>query len=106
MYDERVGDAQRTAALDLLTQAVEEGFLDLPEYEQRMVIVTSARVSSELVSQLGDLPARFRWDPRRALPLPRPGPAMPMSRATRQMLSTMALVLGSLSIPAAICYGF
>jgi hypothetical protein len=68
MY-ERVGNTQRTHVINLLNKAVEEGYLDLYEYERRMITASSAATQGELVAQLWDLPAEFRWDPSRP---PRP----------------------------------
>jgi hypothetical protein len=102
--DERVGTVHRTVVLDLLSQAVAEGYLDLNEYEQRMTVVTSAKTASVLMGQLSDLPPQFRWDPRRqqvAVRPPRPGPRTDNTQA----MSGAALILGIVSIPMAMCFG-
>jgi DUF1707 SHOCT-like domain len=96
--DERIGNAQRTRVLELLGKATEEGYLSLDEYDQRAVAVTTARMRSELLAVVWDLPAQFRWDPRTTPPrlAPAKGP-------DRQAFATAALALGLASIPLAPC---
>ncbi|MEV0569545.1 DUF1707 and DUF4190 domain-containing protein [Dactylosporangium sp. NPDC050588] len=108
--NERVGNAQRTHVLDLLSNALQEGYLDLPEFEQRMSIVTAAKTADELMSQLADLPLQFRWDPRalssptvRVLPLPS-APSTAPGRDTRTT-AIASLVLAIASIPLSVCFG-
>src|SRR5687767_12719619 len=108
--NERVGNAQRTHVLDLLSNALQEGYLDLPEFEQRMSIVTAAKSADELMSQLADLPLQFRWDPRtlpsppvRVLPLP-PAPTKAPGPDTRTT-AIASLVLAIASIPLSVCFG-
>ncbi|WP_225947005.1 DUF1707 and DUF4190 domain-containing protein [Plantactinospora soyae] len=76
--DERVGTAQRNTVLELLSRALEEGYLDLSEYEERMTSVHTARTVGDLVRPLVDLPSQFRWDPR-----PYPAPAAPAPAPVR-----------------------
>jgi hypothetical protein len=59
----RVGREHREAVVELLTQALEAGYLDLSEFDVRMQAVTSAKVVGELVSQVKDLPPQFHWFP-------------------------------------------
>jgi hypothetical protein len=73
--DERVGTAQRNTVLELLSRALEEGYLDLSEYEERMTSVHTARTVGDLVRPLVDLPSQFRWDPRGPLTPGAPAPA-------------------------------
>jgi hypothetical protein len=101
--NERVGTAQRTHVLDLLSTALQEGYLDLPEFEQRMTIVTSAKTADELRGQLADLPPQFQWVPR-ALPLPPATRTAPGHDA--HTTTVAALVLAIASIPLAVCFGF
>jgi hypothetical protein len=54
MADERVGTAQRTEVLELLNRALEEGYLSLDEYEQRMRATSNAETMSQLHTQLRD----------------------------------------------------
>lgn len=93
--DERVGDAQRNHVVELLNQALGEGYLDLPEYERRLVEATAAATSGQLVAQLTDLPRRFHWDPR-----------APVVRSpTTDRRTSVALILAVASLPFAACYG-
>ncbi|MFC6023320.1 DUF1707 and DUF4190 domain-containing protein [Plantactinospora solaniradicis] len=73
--DERVGTAQRNTVLELLSQALEQGYLDLSEYEERMTSVHTARTVGDLVRPLVDLPSQFRWDPRGHFAPGAPAPA-------------------------------
>jgi hypothetical protein len=100
--NERVGTAQRTHVLDLLSNALQEGYLDLPEFEQRMTIVTSAKTADVLMAQLADLPPQFHWVPR-ALPLPPATRTAPGHDA--HTTTVAALVLAIASIPLAVCFG-
>jgi truncated hemoglobin YjbI len=52
----RIGDAQRTEVLNLLGQALEEVYLDLGEYDQRITAATAAETADQLVDQVADLP--------------------------------------------------
>jgi hypothetical protein len=96
MY-ERVGNAQRTHVIDLLNKAVVEGYLDLHEYEQRMITASSAATQGELVAQLWDLPAEYRWDPAQATRHP--------ARQHADTLALLSLILGSTSLPLSLCFG-
>ncbi|WP_433577382.1 DUF1707 SHOCT-like domain-containing protein [Nocardia brasiliensis] len=53
----RVGDADRETAARLLHLAVEEGRLDLPELDRRLVLVYSAQTSTDLAAVTSDLPS-------------------------------------------------
>ncbi|GAY14746.1 hypothetical protein MSZK_14720 [Mycobacterium sp. shizuoka-1] len=63
----RIGDHDRTAAADLLSQALAQGYLDLDEYEARVQAVFGARSAEHLNLALADLPHDRiqRADPRR-----------------------------------------
>jgi len=95
MADVRVGNAQRTEVLDLLSRALDQGRLPLVEYDRRVVAVGSATYAGELAAQLGGLPPGFDWSPH-ALPPPVTPPAVPRS-------GTAALVLGIVSLPLSVC---
>lgn len=104
MEDERVGNQQRTQVLDLLSSALEQGYLTLQEYEERMAVATDAKMVSDLQRQTADLPSQFRWDPR-AKPQ-QTGAARPNRPATDDNVRTFAitsLVLGIVSIPLSLC---
>jgi hypothetical protein len=101
IVDERIGTAHRLTVLDLLSKALEHGFLDLAEYEQRMTIVNSAKTASVLMEQVSDLPPQFRWDPRQsAIP-----PVVQATGSNESIAPMTALVLGIISIPASVCLG-
>ncbi|MEV8518007.1 DUF1707 domain-containing protein [Dactylosporangium sp. NPDC051484] len=108
--NERVGNAQRTHVLDLLSKAVQEGYIDLSEFDQRMNIVTSAKTAHELLGQLTDLPARFHWDPRTS-PLPSAPMTAPVTALTTaphnnaRTTTIASLTLAIASIPLALCFG-
>ncbi|GAA2509022.1 DUF1707 SHOCT-like domain-containing protein [Winogradskya humida] len=93
MRDERIGTVHRTQVIDLLNQALAEGTLPEPEYDNRVVAVSSATYASDLLGQVQDLPPRLQWDPRNAAP-----PTPPDKNAGRS-----ALVLGILAIPFSFC---
>ena len=93
MKDERIGTVHRTQVIDLLSQALDEGLLTTPQYDARVVAVSTATYASDLLSQVQDLPPRLQWDPRIAAP-----PTAPNRNAGRT-----ALILGLFSIPMAFC---
>jgi hypothetical protein len=101
IHQERVGNAQRAVVLDLLSRALEEGYLDLAEYEVRMAGVTEAKSVPTLFGLVADLPPQFRWDPHQPLPKSR----QERERETADSASLVALILGAVSIPAAVCIG-
>lgn len=53
----RISDADRDRAIQRLNDAVTEGRLTMPEFEQRMDGVLAARTASEVAPHLADLPA-------------------------------------------------
>lgn len=72
----RVGDAERTAALDALGEHMASGRIDLDEYGTRSAQVTQARTVADLRALFRDLPA-----PHPSLPGSAPLPAVPQSSA-------------------------
>ncbi|WP_434740295.1 DUF1707 domain-containing protein [Micromonospora sp. SH-82] len=102
---ERVGTAQRTQVLDLLSQALEQGYLDLGEYESRMSAVHGARFVGDLTSQVADLPRQLRWYP---YPVPvapiAPRPATGSDQRAYPW-AVVSVVLGGLSLFCALCWG-
>jgi len=106
--NERVGTAQRQTVLEQLMRALEQGYIDLPEYERRMIVVQSAKFAGDLTQQTADLPRQFQWHPGQAVAHltqqpPQQHPQLP-PRDPRPM-SIVSLVLGIISLPTAICYG-
>jgi hypothetical protein len=101
MEDERVGNEQRTQVLELLTAALEQGYITLDEYEQRMAPVNTAKTASVLSGQVADLPPQFRWDPRTAA---RQQPAVSRIRDDNvRTFAVTSLALGAASIPLSLC---
>ncbi|GAB3148000.1 hypothetical protein GCM10027290_32070 [Micromonospora sonneratiae] len=101
---ERVGTAQRTAVLDLLSRALEQGYIELGEYEVRMAAIQSARTVGDLTGQTADLPHQFRWQPQHQ-PAPVPPPASQLVTGKRNPMSQVALTLSAVSIALSICLG-
>jgi hypothetical protein len=63
----RVGDHDRTATADVLSQALAQGYIDLAEYETRVQAAYAAQTAEELRRVVADLPVAQlrRTDPRR-----------------------------------------
>jgi hypothetical protein len=98
---QRVGHAQRTAVLELLNRALEEGYLELHEYEIRLPLITQAKTVRALYAQVADLPPQFRWNPHQ---LPPAGP----EERRRERASTEALVsliISAIAVPSTLCLG-
>lgn len=122
---QRVGNAERGAVLDLLARALGEGYLELGEYDNRITAVHDARTVGDLMGQVADLPPAFRWPPQPppmmvapvpgpvagpvAVPCPGPGGAFapqpaPVNGAVHGMAIASA-VLGAISLVSAFCSG-
>ncbi|GGM24471.1 DUF1707 SHOCT-like domain-containing protein [Micromonospora yangpuensis] len=102
---ERVGTAQRNQVLDLLSQALEQGYLDLAEYESRISAVHGALFVGDLTSQVADLPRQLRW-----YPYPVPVAPVALRPATDSDLrarpwAIVSVVLGGASLFFALCWG-
>ena len=95
MPDVRVGNAQRTEVIDLLSRALDEGGLPLDEYDRRVAAVGVATYAAELTAQLDGLPAGYDWSPHAFPPPVVPRPATSSGRT--------ALVLGIVSLPLSMC---
>ena len=52
----RISDADRERAAERLREALAEGRLEMPEYEERLGLVLRARTAAELLPHLADLP--------------------------------------------------
>jgi hypothetical protein len=103
--NERIGTAQRNQVIDLLGKALEGGYLELAEYEQRMTAATAARRADDLIAQTADLPGEFQWVPRQRLAsAARPVDDAATDRNTRTT-GVASLVLAIISFPLGICYG-
>ena len=63
----RVGDHDRAATADVLSQALAQGYVDLAEYETRIQAAFGAQTAEELRRIVADLPVAHlrRTDPRR-----------------------------------------
>ena len=88
MSEVRVGNAQRTQVLGLLTRALDARALAVEEYDRRVAAVGAATYAGELAAQLRDLPGEYAWQP-----------APPAPRA----YGRTALILGILSVPLSMC---
>lgn len=55
--DMRASDAERERVAEVLRDAVAEGRLDMPEFEQRLDAAYAARTHGELAPLVRDLPA-------------------------------------------------
>ena len=78
--DMRAGDNDRKAVADQLKTALDEGRLDLDEYDERLQRVYAAKTFGDLDGLLQDLPgtvpvAHSQIQPAAAPPLPEPAPA-------------------------------
>lgn len=98
---ERVGNAQRTVVLELLSRAVGEGYLDLDEYEARVVKVTAGKTVAALYAVAADLPPHLRWDPMQGVPRRRED----RERESAAAAAVTALALGAVSVPVSLCVG-
>jgi hypothetical protein len=99
--DERVGTAQRTTVIELLSRAVGEGYLDLDEYEARVARVTEGKTVATLYTVVADLPPQFRWDPVQPMPKSR----QEKERESAQSMAVASLALGAAAIPISMCFG-
>jgi hypothetical protein len=88
----RVDSAQRTEALGVLTRALDEGRLTLPEYDTRVAAVGSATYVSELLDQTRE----YGWEPH-PFPPPVTAPRNPSA------YGRISLILGLVSVPASFC---
>ena len=63
----RVGDHDRSATADILSQALAQGYFDLAEYDTRVQAAFGAQTAEELRRIVADLPVAHlrRTDPRR-----------------------------------------
>jgi uncharacterized protein DUF1707 len=99
MSDLRVGNAERTEVIGLLTRALDGGHLTLAEYDGRIATVSTASHVSELATPLRGLPPEFGWLP------PSPGPpAAPPPAGTRSNYGRISLILGIVSLPLSVCF--
>lgn len=100
--NERVGTVQKTQALELLSDALGQGYLDMAEFDQRARLVASARTTGELVGQFADLPSQFRWDPRKySVSVV----SAKVKSSTVNVTSILSLAFGVGSILFAPCFG-
>jgi Domain of unknown function (DUF1707) len=76
----RAGDADRRRVADQLRTALEEGRLDLHEYDERLQLAYAAKTYGDLDALLTDLPAAA------APPVPAGPAAVPARGATREWL--------------------
>lgn len=108
--DMRASDADRQGVADQLRKALDEGRLDLHEYDERLQRAYAAKTYAELGSLLTDLPGTVGPDRARLAAAP-PPPAAPVSGApsaasaadTRRWLAaTWGVYLNVVTITTAI----
>jgi hypothetical protein len=97
MSDLRVGNAERTEVIALLTRALDDGHLTLAEYDGRIATVSAASHVWELATPLNGLPPEFGWLPAAAQPPAAPG------RNTANY-GRISLILGLVSLPLSVCF--
>jgi len=83
--DMRAGDSDRKAVADQLKTALDEGRLDLGEYDERLQRTYAAKTYSDLDGLLTDLPGtvpvqQSQLQPAAASPLAQPGPGLSAGR--------------------------
>ncbi|MGK8525221.1 DUF1707 domain-containing protein [Nocardia asteroides] len=66
----RASDADREKIIDRLRHAMNEGRLTLPEFDERLQQVYTAKTYGELAPLLSDLPAQRESQPARARNIP------------------------------------
>lgn len=77
----RAGDGDRQAVADALKQALDEGRLDLAEYDERLRQAYAAKTYGDLDGLLGDLPGTSVAAKPAAAPQPQPATAPAQRRA-------------------------
>jgi hypothetical protein len=90
----RISDAERRACDEQLKAAVGAGLLTLPEYEERVGGVWSARTAGDLAVLVQDLPSP---SPAQAAPARRPS----LRRRHRRLLLVVAAVIGIAAVNSA-----
>ncbi|SDE45455.1 DUF1707 SHOCT-like domain-containing protein [Glycomyces harbinensis] len=55
--DTRIGNPERTALTDILRSSVDQGYIDLDEYEKRVDVLLAAKTVGDAEVVLSDLPA-------------------------------------------------
>jgi len=88
----RAADADRNQVVDLLREALDEGRLTLPEYDERVATAYRSMTYAELNALLADLP---RTRPEGALVIPAPKSVAKVSPAapSRRRMPTALMVL-------------
>lgn len=79
----RVGDAERTSAIDALGEHLAAGRIDLDEYGTRTSEATTARTVGDLRALFADLPPPYPTFEYGSLPARRPG-SSPVRRASSE----------------------
>ena len=98
MSDLRVGNAERTEVIALLTRALDGGHLTLAEYDGRIATVSTASHVSELATPLHGLPPEFGWLP------PAPAGPSPVPSHDTKNYGRISLILGLVSLPLSLCF--
>ncbi len=75
---QRIGDAERDHAVDLLREHLAQGRLDSAEFDERLTVALSAKTSGDLDPLFNDLPG------------PRPGQGLATTSETTPLYATQA----------------
>jgi hypothetical protein len=79
----RAADSDRQAVADKLKQALDEGRLDLAEYDERLQQAYAAKTYGDLEDLLDDIPGTAPAPTRATDPAPRTATPLPVARSER-----------------------
>lgn len=109
--DRRIGDVERTAALDALGKHLAAGRLDVTEFSDRSGRVATARTGRELSALFDDLPQPHPPVPTGTPPLPprdltplHPAPVRRASAPPARSESRDSVVVGVVSVGALVIF--
>ncbi|MEU7482148.1 DUF1707 domain-containing protein [Lentzea sp. NPDC042327] len=87
--DIRIGDTERSQALQVLGEHMSAGRIDVDEYGERSARITTAKTRGELLAQFRDLP-----DPRPQFAVPTPMFDQPSAVPARRWEGAVVPVVG------------
>jgi hypothetical protein len=99
----RAGDADRQAVADRLKTALDEGRLDLNEYDERLQKTYAAKTYADLDMLLGDLPGTVPPQRAQVAAYPPPHPATPPAPAPADRPHNAASWIGPYGGVVAVC---
>lgn len=97
MYPRLIGDAERAAACDLLSEHYSAGRLLVEEFDQRMESALNARTEADLARLLADLPATYYPDRTHRTAPP------PQRRPPSGALVLLEVFIATISLGALLC---